>query len=108
MSVLQKNLDAMNSLSSRLLPSATDAVADAMRDQVRLINDQWAAIVQLANTQHKDLSMAENTTQALEERLRGASVWMDGIRREHLGREYTVHSREELTGLHKEFTVSTL
>ena len=105
MLVLQKNLDSMNSISSCMLEEAEESYGEVIREQVRQINEQWAGVVQLANRQHSDLSEADDATQALLDRMVQAEEWMDVIHRQHLAREYTVHSLEELQQLNKTFQV---
>ena len=104
-STLQTTLDGANSSSSGLLDSADPPFKDKLTTEVQGLNDKWARVKTLAAAQHSTLEDALQRTRRFVKDVEAVEAQADRVERDHLAREYTVHSYDELVELDDRFKV---
>ena len=105
---LQPNLDNINDIMASLFSNCDENYANELRPEVKKLNERWSRVRAMAAEQNSKLHGAMTDTQGFRRRMAELNHWMDTINRDHLAREYTVHTYEELTDLNEKFQVTTV
>ena len=102
---LEDNVNSISDITTDLLRASDKDFAEKLRGEVDSLTRRWADISQLARDQKQRLIEAQKRTQALWDSVKEQEIWMEKVKREHLAREYTVHSDQELNDLVARFKV---
>ena len=78
---------------------------DKMADEVEQLNRKWAHVLDLSGEQNRRLREALEKSATFLDSVAELEEFTADVQAEHLGREYTVHSQQELDQLHDSFKV---
>ena len=102
-------LDGVNASSVTLLEGPVDPDFKVkLEAEVKDLNDKWEKVKTLASAQHLTLEDALAKTREFVRDLEAVEAKVEQISRDHLAREYTVHSYDELVELDDRFKVGVL
>ncbi len=102
---LQPNVSNINDIYKSLSVCSEEEFEDKFTKDVDDLNERWKAVNKLANDQNTTLKHHLGETQVYLDKMAELEMWMDRQIKDHLAREYTVHSLEELQALHENFKV---
>lgn len=105
MSTLQQNVDSLNKLSKELLGPSEEEFGKWLESRIGDLNRRWEEVKQLADQQRSRLLQGEANTKQFQQSAKQLQAWVDNVNKEHLAREYTIHSVSQLQQTLSKFEV---
>lgn len=105
MKTMKTILDTINLTAKRLRPDSDEAFVLQFDSDLELLNTRWKTLVDLSQKQNSKLKENLDVTKKLSADISTMEQWIDWTAKEHIAREYTVHSVSELSDLRKKFQV---
>jgi len=102
---MKNSVNTLNAIAATLLVVADPEFEISLRAETEKLGTRWKKVVELCR-RHKDklTQSLEKTTEAVDE-IRAMDEWIAQSTKEHLRREYAVHSLQELDAFSESFKV---
>jgi len=107
MKTMKNILDTINCTAEKLRPESDETFLLQFDSDLEQLNERWKHLVSLSQKHNAKLRENLDLTQKLLDDIELQEKWIDKIVKDHLAREYTVHSELELAELNRKFQVSS-